>query len=76
MVKGFTFPTYDFILDSSFVFLAVRSPSQKVSRSYVIRTLSPEIFNFKDVNYWLTQFPLPYLEEADSLAYAINRHLR
>ena len=40
----------------------------------VLRALSPEIFNSKDLNYWLTQFQLPQLE-ADSLAYAINRHL-
>ena len=41
----------------------------------VLRALSPEIFNFKGVHYWLTQFPLSHLE-ADSLAYAINRHVR
>ena len=40
----------------------------------VLRALSPEIFNFKDLNYWLMEFPLPLLE-AHSLAYGINRHL-
>ena len=40
----------------------------------VIRAVSPETFNFKDLNYWLMEFPLPHLE-AHSWAYGINRHL-
>ena len=36
-----------------------------------LRALSPEIFNFKYLNYWLMEFQLPHLE-AHSLAYVIN----
>ena len=28
----------------------------------VLQALSQEIFSFKDLNYWLVEFPLPYLE--------------
>ena len=52
--------------------MAVRNPNQIGFK--VLRALSPEIFNFQDLNYWLPQFPLAHLE-ANSLAYAINRHL-
>ena len=34
----------------------------------------PEIFNLKNLNYWLMEFLLPHLE-AHSWAYEINHHL-
>ena len=40
----------------------------------VPRALSPEICNLKGFERGLMEFPLPRLE-ANSLAYAINRHL-
>ena len=40
----------------------------------VVQALSPDIFNFKGFEHGVMEFLLPHLE-ADSWAYAINRHL-
>ena len=71
--KLLTFPTWDFIWDSSKQFCSFGCKKPQSESFTVLRALSPEIFYFKDFNLWLTQFPLPHLE-ADSSAYAINRH--
>ena len=48
----FTFPTRDFIWDSSFVVWDVRNPNPKISRSYELyRRSGPEIFNFQDFKH-------------------------
>ena len=47
---------------------------KKFKEFTILRATSSEIFNLKGFEHGLMEFPLPHLE-ANSLAYAINRHL-
>ena len=60
--KLFTFPTCEFIWNSSFVSLTVRNSNQKVSQSY--KLYHRRYWTSKDFDYWLMQYPLalPHLE--------------
>ena len=70
-------PNMWFYLRYQFHSFSCKKPYSEVRRFHGPMSLiagQQEIFNFKYLNYWLTQFLLPHLE-ADSLAYPINLHL-
>ena len=71
--KLFTFPTCDFMLDSSFVAWDVRNLNPKISRSYELFRRRYSTSKVSSMGLWNFRY-LPHLE-ADSWAFAINLYL-
>ena len=76
MLKGNCLPSKHVILSEIAVLCSLACKKPYSEDFTVLRTLSPELFNFKDFKHGFVEFPLPHLA-ADSWVCAINRrHLR